>query len=270
MESQFVGTFSIGQTLDRGIRLYRIALKRVILLLFAPALFGVFYMSKVIRFQPNPANPFAMFGPSYFFSVIIGVWAWIVITRYLYRISQGEQLELGTALKLATPLDFLYILTYIIFAIIMVLSIIPLGIPFLYLLNISYIAGIIIIVEKEYLFGWLPRVFKLTKGRWWKTFVINIITFLIVFVPVYGAMALWGIGMGLSMAKSIEAPMDTSTGSMMMSSPMAVAGAILYFGVIIFVTPIFMTINIVHYNSLRSEKENVDIHKELDDLNAAK
>ena len=178
-------------------------------------------------------------------------------------------MALSAALKLATPMDFLYILTYIIFFIIMVLSIVPVGIPFLYLINISYIAWVIILVEKEYFFGWLPRAFKLTKGRWWKTFVINLVTVMIVFIPMYGAMTLWAVGMGLSMAKSIEAPMDTSAGSMM-NSPAAIAGAILYFAVIVFVTPILMTINIVHYNSLRAEKENVDIHKELDVLNAAK
>jgi hypothetical protein len=52
MESSFVGIFTIGQTLDRGIRLYKLAIKKVLLFYLVP---GLLMTWPAMQFS-NPAN----------------------------------------------------------------------------------------------------------------------------------------------------------------------------------------------------------------------
>jgi hypothetical protein len=262
MENLFVGTFTIGQTIDRGVRLYKKTIGKILFLILVPCILGLANMKNFM--VHNPANPFAAFNALYFLSILIGMWAWIVVVRYLYKTSIGENLEFGAIIKLAKPADLLYIITAIIWYLAMFVSIIALIIPGIYLINIAMVGMIVVTVEQKYFFNGLKRTFSITKGRWWKTFVINLVTYFIVLAPMaLGAFFL----MGSVFKAAMEAPEAIATTGMMPDLTSAnIVGIILYILVIALIYPLFATINIVHYNSLRSEKENVDLDSQLDSL----
>jgi hypothetical protein len=79
-------------------------------------------------------------------------------------------------------------------------------------------------------------------------------------------MILMMAAMGFSAVQNMEAATDPSASAVL--GPLAWAGAIIYIAAVSLVWPLMMTVNIVHYNSLRSEKENVDIDSQLDELDA--
>jgi hypothetical protein len=269
METQFIGIFTIGQTLDRGFRLYKAAIKKIFLLLLLPCLVGVFQMTKMMTSGPGGAA----IDPAYLLlnllNMLIWLWVWIIATRYLHEISKGENLSFGKMLRLAGPKDLLYIITYFIFFLILVISLFAV-IPFIYLINISYIAAVVCIIERKYFLDWVGHTFTLTKGRWWKTFVINLIVSVITFVPIIIVMFIWTGAMGAAAYSQIESLADPSASRPFSGmSPLFIFGAVLYMLAISLVMPIFMSVNVVHYNSLRAEKENIDIDKQLDDMDAA-
>ncbi|MBN1760333.1 MAG: hypothetical protein JW863_18540 [Chitinispirillaceae bacterium] len=259
MDNPFVGKLTIGQTLDRGIRLYKKTFKTVFLLLVLPFALGVFNMKYIL--VPDPQHPFAFFTPLYFLSMLLGMWSWIVIIRYIYKVSMEETLEFGAIIRLATWSDLFLIITGIIWYIMLILGMVALVVPFFYILNICMVGMVIVIVEKKYFFNGIGRTFSLTKGKWWKTFVINIVTLLILSVPA-------GIGMYFFFVPIMKSSMNTASGAAPggVMTPAAVIGMIVYMVIIALVYPLFVTINVVHYNSLKSEKENIDISQQLDHL----
>lgn len=263
-ESKFVGTFTIGQTIDRGILLYKQTIGKTLILLLAPCLLGITNMKSM--FHVDPAHPFAVFGPLYFLAIIIGFWSWIIIIRYLYRTSLGEKLEFGAIIRLAKGADFLLIVSGIIWYLLMIVSTLLLLVPVIYVSNLCMVGMIVVIVERKYFFNGIGRTFSLTKGRWWKTFMINAVTFAIVLGPTLaGAFFLFGS----TFRAMAENPQAFSTTGMMPDLSMAtIIGFVLYMLVIVLIYPLLGTISIVHYNSLRSEKENVDLDRQLDSLGA--
>ncbi len=262
MENLFVGKFTIGQTLDRGIRLYKKIIGKILILILAPCILGIANMKNFM--VHNPENPFAAFNALYFLSMITGFWAWIVVVRYIYRTSLGEDLEFKEIIKLAKPGDFLLIITAIIWYLAMFLSMIALFIPFFYFINIAMVGMVVVIVERKYFLGGILRTFSITKGRWWKTFVINLVTYFIVLAPMTIGIFLL---MGSTFKSAMEAPEAFATTGMMPDMTIFnIIGVILYTLAIALIYPLFATINIVHYNSLRSEKENIDLDSQLDSL----
>ncbi len=260
MDNMFIGKFTIGQTLDRGFRLYKKTLGKSVILLFLPAILGMLNMNNMLSLSGSQ-NPFAMFTPLYFIALIIGVWAWIIIVRYLYQMSLGNELDFNEVVKLAVPSDFLLMISTIIWGIFMVLCFIALILPLFYVLNIYIIGSIIIVVEKKYFISGIMRTFSLTKGRWWKTFLINLVTYIITIGPMFLSAMLFMGGITRSL---LNDPSTLSNTSSVQMTPMVIIGSILYMAVITLIGPLFIAINIVHYNSLRSEKENLDIDSQLD------
>jgi hypothetical protein len=148
----------------------------------------------------------------------------------------------------------------IIAVIIVVLSMIPLFIPFLYLVNLIYIGYIVAIVEKKYFLGWYKRMTFLCKKRWWKTAGVNAIAFLIIFIPmmiVAGASAFAGAASVISSGGQSEAPN-------LAASPWYLATMLLSQVISAVLMPMLMSIYIVYYNSLRAEKESADLSRQLD------
>lgn len=262
MDNLYMGQFSISQTLDRGIRLYKQTIGKILLLIGLPFLLGLTNIKAFLA--PDPAHPFAAFNGMYIISVITSFWAWIVAIRYVYKKSMGEDPSFGEIIRLARPADLLFILSFFIWYIVLVLGTIALIIPGIYLFNIFMVGMVITIVEKKYFFNGIGRTFKLTKGRWWKTFVINLVSFLIIGTPLF-------IGASLSMGSLIK---QTSVSSAMVItgnvrpeiSLIAIICAIAYMVIIAIVYPLVISINVVHYNSLRSEKEHADLNRQLDTL----
>jgi hypothetical protein len=260
MDNPFVGKFTIGQTLDRGIRLYKKCFKTVFLLLALPFALGMFNMKHVL--MPDPSNPYAAFNLLYFLSMAAGFWSWIVIVRYVHSVSIGEKPDFAAIIRLARWSDLLFIITAIIWYVALAISLVALVIPFIYFLNISVVGVIIVIVERNYFLGGIGRTFSLTRGRWWKTLVINIVTLLIIIIPLGISMALF---MGPLMKSSMESL--TTTGTPVTTMPLSsIIGMVIYMIVAALITPLFTTINVVHYNSLKSDKENVDLSQQLDTL----
>lgn len=267
MEQLFVGTFTVGQTLDRGFRLYKLALKKVIILFLIPGFFGAYYMLNTVTINPANTNPLKIFTVSYCLYLLLSMWISIITIRYFYELSLGRDLSLGQILKLATPKDLLYIFTYALLFIVMIASIIALIIPFIYLFNFFYLMLIVIIIERRYFLGWLPRTLFLGKKRWWKTCAINAVSTTILIVPMAIAMMVLSTAVGIS---SLTNPEQAGTFAPAFHlTPLVVVGMIAYIAIITFVTPILLTINIVYYNTLRAEKENIDINQQLDQINAA-
>jgi hypothetical protein len=259
MDNSYVGVFSIGQTIDRGIRLYKQAFSRAVLLLILPSVFGLSTMFKAI--DPNPSNHLGMFGPAYFISLFLGLWAAVVMIRYMYQLSIGEKLTMGQILRLASPKDLLYIFTYLIAILMMLAFIIPLAIPFIYFINLFYLSAVIAVVERQYFTGWIGRAFRLTKKRWWKTFVINVITCVMCFAPIFIVFVM----VGLSAAGSAMSG-QSGNAAAGLSKSVSFIVALLYVLSVSLLTPLFFSINIVHYNSLRAEKESADLEKALDSV----
>jgi hypothetical protein len=261
MDQQFVGVFTIGQTLDRGIRLYKMALSKMLLLFIVPGIFVGFSYVKQMALG-STMNPGAL-GITLVFlaiSMILMTWTYVVATRYLYELSLGKTPTAAHMLRMATPRDLLLIFTYVILMVIFLLSFIALVIPGIFLMNLIYIAFIVAILERRFFFGWLKRTLFLTKKRWWKTAGINAITFIIMAVPFTIALVM----MMSSMFASIASGAAATTPGQIPVTPISVAGAILYTLTIVLLTPLLQAINIVHYNSLRAEKENIDLSSRLD------
>lgn len=261
MENMFVGTFTIGQTLDRGIKLYKKIIGKVIVLFLISSALGLANMKQMFAVQ-DPSNPFAGFGPLYFLALLFGGWSFIIVVRYICKVSEGEDPAFGEIIKYFKLSDFLLIITSLVWAVVILISIIALVIPYFYVLNILTIGMIVVINEKKYFFGGVARTFSLTKGRWWKTLVINVVAYLIMLVPIIVSMSLF-MGSIFSTAANLESAAATG---MMPTSPMAIIGMILYMVSIALLWPLFITISVVHYNSLRSEKENVDLSSQVDAL----
>jgi hypothetical protein len=260
-----MGKFTIGQTLDRGIRLYKQTIGKVLLLISAPCVLSLTNTRAILN--PDPAHPFSAFNGMYFIALIAGGWAWVVATRYVHKKSLGEDPAFGDIIKFARPADFLLVFSAIIWYAALFLGTIVLIVPGIYLLNICMIGMIIIIVERKYFFNSIGRTYKLTKGRWWKTFVINLVSCLIVGVPVLIGMALF---MGPTLRQSLKSPQAVAAGNLAPEiSMMTILGFIAYMVIIALIYPLLITINVVHYNSLMSEKEHTDLNSQLDTLQAS-
>jgi len=264
MDTPFMGTFTIGQTLDRGFRLYRQTIGRIFIMMAASSLLGLGNVKYMLA--PDPLHPFAVFNALYFLSIFGGVFVWIVSIRYVFEKSIGNNPSVGEMLKLARPSDILLIFTAIIWYIAIIIASILLLIPGIYLVNICMIGMILIVVEKNYFFDGIGRTFKLTRGRWWKTFVINLVTFLIVMTPT-------SIGMILFMGPYFKNFTNTVSSSSAVVPPnitlFTIIGYAVYVLILALTYPILTAVNVVHYNSLRSEKEHKDLDSQLDALDKA-
>ena len=270
MENQFVGIFTIGQTLDRGIRLYRLALKKAVILFLVPGILCAYTSFEAFHNVTLVAqkNPFGFLTFSYCLNIIISSYVWVIATRYFFHLSRGSDLPLGQVIRLFKPKDLLYIITFSIVVIITALSFVALIIPFIYFSNLLYVATIIILIERRYFFGWLPRLFFLTKKRWWKTAGINCITFLIVFVPMMVVMIIISTLSFFSAAHAIQQPGMNSSPAIF-SPAVSVTMGVLYGAIVALVTPLLQTVNIVFYNNLLVEKENIDLQQKLDAINGS-
>jgi nitrate reductase NapE component len=162
-----------------------------------------------------------------------------------------------------------YIVTGIIWIFALLLSCGLLIIPGIYLANMAYLlAAPICIVERHYFFSGIGRMIRLAQNRWWKTFVINLVTFLIMVVPIIAAYGflMWTMIQGSSV---FDGTANTETMTKGGFSVLSLVALTVYAAVCALVYPLYSSVGIVHYNSLRSEKESTDIAAQLDSLTPA-
>lgn len=262
MSSQFIGVFSVGTTLDRGLRLYKLTFKRVFSLLLVPVMIGMLpYLSGINLLSPR----YSAFQISVMIiNMFVGAWAYCVIIRYLQKVAMGESPSVSQMLKLSGPRDLFLLFTYLLWGVMMVISMLLLIIPAVYVGNVMLVGFMVAITERQYFFGGISRTFSLIKGRWWKTFGVNFIAFLIVVVPYMIGMAIMSSMMLVSMK-----------GSGTMDSSAAPSGIFMLIGVVInslivaLVFPVFSSVTLVHYNSLRCEKESFDLEKSIETIGEA-
>ncbi len=257
MSSQFIGVFSIGTTLDRGIRLYKLVLKRVFPVLLLPMLIG---MLPYTQLNTSGAT-LGIQGTSLLFllNFAVGIWVWIVIFRYMQKVALGEQLSVSEMLKLPKPVDQLLVLTYILWFIAFFAGSLALLIPGIYIMNLLFMGIIVATIEKQYLVNGIFRTFSLTWKRWWKTFAINIIAFSIIFVPIMAAMLVLG-------TTTVFNSMANQYGAQSSLGVAQIVSFLVYYAIIALVAPIFSSIMLVHYYSLRSEKEHLDIETAINEI----
>ncbi len=257
MSSQFMGVFSIGTTLDRGLRLYKMTIGKVFPILIIPMFIGF-----IPYFNTSSMLNTPRISPLYIIVTIInffvGTWAGAVIIRYMQRTIMGETISASQMLKLADGRDFLSIFSYLIWGLLSVVSLFLLIIPFFYFANIMLMGWVLIFVERRYFFDGISRAFFLVKKRWWKTFAINFISFLIMFVPMIIAITIFSFVSALALKGGTS------------SRIFFLGGMVIYGGVIALVAPIFTSIVLVHYNSLRCEKESMDLEKSINEIGEAR
>ena len=274
MSSQFMGVFSIGQTIDRGIKLYKLSIGRIFLLLLIPNFLVMTpnlissSFSSVVASNPGKMVGLAGgYGVLFIASFFLYMWASIVMVRYLYSLTTDEPVtSFGQMLGLGQPKDFLFFITGIIWMATLVVATLLLIVPGLYLANLMYLlAAPICIVEQRYFFSGIGRMVNLAQKRWWKTSVINLVTFLIMFVPILASYGffVWAMIQGRTVFDGTANTEAMTRGGF---SVMALIALLVYSAVCALVYPLYASVGIVHYNSLRSEKESTDIAAQLDSI----
>ena len=260
MPGDFMGVFTIGQTLDRGFRLYRKTLKTLLLLFLPPGLILTLSLTgMVIGAEMEYPILTGISGISNLFSLVFIAYIGIISIRYLHQVSEGHSPLLGDILRFSGPKDLLYLLTLLLWMAVAMLTMLALLVPYIWFANLSYLGIVIAIVEKRYGFSSIKRTIELTRKRWWKTFAINLILGLMVAVPMYGVMIL---------ASGVLPIFAADVNEQSMANVVAAIVGLMLVSAIVFIviTPLYYTTLVVHYNSLRSEKESADLDKQLDEL----
>jgi hypothetical protein len=270
MASPFLGVFTVGQTIDRGIKLYKMVFGRMFILLVIPMLFMMspMYTGMGVSVSSPLAGSLGVF---YLVGAVMSVWVTVIIVRGCYNASiSGKADSFGTILGLATAKDFLLIVTGVIWFLALAAGFVLLIVPGIYLMNLLMLLGYpVAIVERKYFFNGVGRVMALGRKRWWKTVGVGCITMLIFMVP-----------LGIAYSIFIAAVVNSVAGGAMMADPSvvtktgvsigAMVGMLLYSVVVAALWPFWAAVSVVHYNSLRSEKESTDIAAQLDALSAPK
>lgn len=262
MSGEFVGVFSIGQTLDRGLRLYRRCFGTAFFLMLLSSAVEILSPGKI--FDPQEAESSPVFGFSFFVSLLIGYWVTVVFTRYVFMLTEGKRLRFSEVLRLATPKDLLYLAAIVLWILSLMLSFILFAIPFLYLVNLFSLGITVMVLEKQYGIRGITRTLELAKKRWWKTFVINAVSLILVFGPIF-ALAILGASLASSAAGAQQMVGENPNA---LPGIVGIASGLLFIVVSSLLAPILTTINVVHYNSLRSEKESADLLKQIDEIPA--
>ncbi len=270
MSGQFMGVFTIGQTIDRGIKLYKMIFARMFILLLIPMLLMTLPVMKGMAIAGAHSGNGAI-GILYLLGAIASGWSYIIMVRYIYVLSIGETVpSFGALLKLATPKDFLFIITGIIWFFTIIIAYILLIVPGIYLTNLAMLLAYpVCIVERRYFFNGIGRIMALGKKRWWKTCAIGSITMLIVLVPFMVGYLIFIALLVKSMAGSAGIS-DPETVTKAGFSIGAMIGMFIYSAIAALVMPLWPAVAIIHYNSLRSEKESSDLAGQLDALDAPK
>ncbi len=266
MDTQFVGVFSLGKTLDRGLRLFKLAWRKVIPLVLLPFLLGggawIGLFQELVNAGFIVGN--LTYLPLYAIGIILNVlgcaWAWVVSTRYIYKLSIGERPSTSEMLRLATFKDLLLIFTFLLWGFVAFAGIIALIVPYFYIANVMSIGVILSIVESNYFTGGISRTFKLVKNRWWKTLGVNVIAGMVAYIPIMiGMMVLIFISvLVIALTQSSE---SEQTPGILLS-----LYQIIYFAMFSLAVPVISSIQIVHYHSLRCEKESFDIESQIEQI----
>ena len=74
---------------------------------------------------------------------------------------------------------------------------------------------------------------------------------------------MWSMYQG---AGGLEKVVDPQATAATRFSPIYLVGALVYTVIVALVTPLYSAVGIIHYNSLRSEKEHTDLENQLDAL----
>jgi hypothetical protein len=278
MSTPFMGVFTIGQTIDRGIKLYKLSIGKLFILLIipnfllmSPQLMGSSLNSLVSTQSGNATGMLGSLGILWLVSGILYAWAYIVMFRYLYRLTTDQPIaSFGQLIRLAKLKDAKYIITGIIWMVTIMVAFMLLLIPGIYLANLMYLlAAPICIVEGHYFFSGIGRMIRLGKGRWWKTFVINLVTFIIMIVPIGASYAffMWAIVHGMTAFDGAATTEAMTKGGF---SLIGLVALLVYAAICALINPLYSAVGIIHFNSLRSEKESSDLAAQLDSLSSEK
>ncbi len=263
MSSQFVGVFSIGATLDRGLRLFKLSAAKVMPLILLPFVFGIgaalSFIQGLGKGDYHSSMPLIVTGV--ILNLIGCSWSWVVCIRYLHKLSVGESPTTSQMLRLAGPADLLLLITFFFWGIAGIIGLFLLIIPYLYIINIINVGLILAVVERQYFVNGMMRTFKLVKGRFWKTLVVNLLSGLIAYIPVMIGMILMVVIMVAVQAFRGSSGSESAMGPAFLAIFYAV-----YFGLISLSFPVIYSVQLIHYHSLRCEKESFDIESKIDEL----
>lgn len=265
MATQFVGVFSLGTTLDRGLRLFKLAWRKVVPLVLFPFLLGAgAWIGLFHEFMSSGFSDDLTYLPLYIIGILLNVlgsvWAWVVSTRYIYELSIGKKPSTSEMLRLATFKDLLLIFTFLLWGLVAVAGFIALIVPYFYIVNIMSIGVILSIVERNFFTDGISRTFKLVKNRWWKTLGLNIIAGMVAYIPIMVGM------MVLVFVSVLVIAFTQSSESEQVPGVLFSIYQIVYFAMFSLAAPVISSIQIVHYHSLRCEKESFDIESQIEQI----
>ncbi|MFP4165192.1 MAG: hypothetical protein ACLFQB_14850 [Chitinispirillaceae bacterium] len=270
MATQFVGVFSIGRTLDRGLRLFKLAWKKVIPLMLLPFVLGLGAYVGFAREALSTGFSQMQYAPLYvagfILNVVGSIWAWVISSRYIYKLSVGENLTTSEMLRLADFRDLLLIITSFLWVAAAMIGFVLLIVPYIYLINLMNIGFLICILERKYFVNGIVRTCELVKQRWWKTAGVNILAGIVGTIPVMaGMMILTFLSVLLLTIFSSNAFSNEQNLPVLM-----IMYYIAYFALFSLSIPLISSIQIVHYHSLRCEKESFDIESRIDEIGSEK
>lgn len=212
------------------------------------------------------------FMSSYAIMSVLGVIVSTTFFALVFRYMRLYQTQAPSTIKVKTLLPTLFrdsamiFGVYILFGIVVVIGFFFFLIPGLYLAVAFSMAFSIVIFEDENAFQAMSKSISLSRGKWWSTFGLLFVTFLIQMVlamlfsiPMYSVLIVQAISIQ-DQTQVFEEP-----------SQLAIAGqsllmAISYLGLFLTNTIGAIAISFQYFN-LREKQESVGLMKEIDDLN---
>jgi len=242
---QITEELGIAGTFKEGFQLFTEIFKTVVPLLIVMTALNAFITFQLIpsvsgiNSNTQPGEFWSKFWIYYLTMLVVGIIINIIIIRYVdHKAKDGQHLEFRDLLGLFTPKDFLLILTYIIWMLLLIPAMLALIIPGIYIMLIMIMGIILAVIERNYFWKGIKGAFKLVKKRWWKTFTINLL--ILVAILVINLVPLY-VFSGFSFV-------NIHTLSVKYIVITSIIG--------IFAYPVYYSVIIVHYHSLKNNKLN--------------
>lgn len=240
---------TISQTVSEGLRVYVRSIPDLALFMLVPSVVAAL---PSIFANANPTAALA-FG---FASVVAWAYAGAVATRYCSAVARDPSVQ-PDPMALLRSSDGVYALTLVLWLVVCFLSLLLLVIPFIYLSSLVVLLGYpVVFLEGRTGLGGIWRMCALARGRWWKTTGIVTVLSLVLAVPVSLVVILSVVG-SADAAGGIERLLQNPT-SPLTITPLYAASVTVQILVGTFTGPLFIAMGVVHYWSLRAEKQEVD------------
>lgn len=261
---------SIGGVLDDAIRLYRrswLACLPIVLIMFVLML--PLSLLLATRMQSLVGNPQAMLDlfkspiiwQSYFVMIVVMCAVYGALFAQAHAVAHGERLTVVAALGVGLKRTPVLLGVGLLFGMMVGVGMVLLIIPGVYLWGVFQLAFAPAVVERAGVFESLTASRRLTKGNWWRTFVIITVALIIMYVLVISVMFIVGIVAGVS-------TLTAAAGEQQVGAAL-VTQQLISSAVNVFVMSFLPCIVLAVYYDLKLRKEGGDLAGRIDALKPA-